>query len=388
MRKITLALILLLGLIVAAGVGLASDQLVEENHPHEDSGAAPHQDRDYCAGCHACEEPTREDPCLVSCPRHAGKFVGKHHADEGPEVVLIDQLANLYEPVVFAHRLHADMSEMTGGCENCHHYSEESGIIPACRECHEVKYTANTTDLNMPALKGAYHRQCMNCHVDWSNDTACAFCHAEANGDPSAVQHDPTDIVGVPHPMIEATPSYNYETTYADGPVVTFHHADHVDMFGLDCVACHRGDSCAKCHDSTGQKEPVKLDHVNSCYTCHGERDCSFCHSQEPKPQFDHAVSVGWKLDPYHSEVQCQTCHGDPKTYRTPSGHCADSHIHWEVGSFDHAATGLALSEDHVDLDCDSCHMDMTMEAKPSCEDCHDDQMYPEYLPGIRTGAK
>lgn len=383
MLRITLAVFLVLGMVMAAGTGLASDQLVDENHPHEDSDTISRQDRDYCAGCHACEEPTRENPCLVACPRHAGKFVGQHRADEGPEVVLIDQLANLYEPVVFAHRLHADMSEMTGGCENCHHYSEESGTIPACRECHEV--TRNTADLNMPALKGAYHRQCMNCHVDWSHDTACAFCHAEANGDPAAVPHDPTDIVGVPHPMIEATPSYNYETSYAEGPVVTFHHEDHVDMFGLDCVACHRGDSCAKCHDSNGTKEPVKLDHVTSCYSCHGERDCAFCHSQEPKPQFDHAVSVGWKLEPYHGEVQCQTCHGDPKTFRTPSGHCADCHIHWEVGSFNHAVTGLALSEDHLDLDCDSCHLDMTMEGKPSCEDCHDDAMYPEYLPGTRT---
>lgn len=388
MRKVTFVLFLIILLALAAGYGLALDQLTEENHPHAHGDLDHREDRDYCAGCHACENPTRENPCLLGCPRHEGKFLRENVVDVGPDIILIDQLANLYEPVIFAHRLHADMSEMTGGCENCHHYSEPGGVVPPCRECHEVVHTADTVDLNTPALKGAYHRQCMNCHVDWAGDNDCAFCHAEANGDPEAVPHDPTDIVGVPHPLIEAVPTYNYETTYADGPVVTFHHEDHVDMFGLDCVACHRGDSCAKCHDGNEKKERVKLDHVNSCCSCHGERDCGFCHSQEPKPKFDHAVSVGWKLDPYHGGVDCKTCHGDPKEFRYPSGRCSDCHIHWEAGSFDHAVTGLVLSEDHLDLDCDSCHLDMDMEANPSCEDCHEEERFPDYRPGTLVSAR
>ena len=68
-----------------------------------------------------------EDPCLVDCPRHGGHFYGKHEADEGPDVVVIDQLADLYRPVVFAHQLHAGMANMNGGCKNCHHYSETVG---------------------------------------------------------------------------------------------------------------------------------------------------------------------------------------------------------------------------------------------------------------------
>jgi hypothetical protein len=371
--------VLCLFALLAAGPAAGSGP-VENPHPTV-------EEENFCAGCHTCDRPTPEDPCLVDCPRHGSRFLGDHDADEGPEVVLIDQLANLYEPVVFAHRLHADMSNMTGGCENCHHYSEPGGVIPPCRECHEVNRSA--VDLNQPALKGAYHRQCMNCHRDWSHENACAFCHEEADGDPAAAHHDPTDIVGVPHPLIEATPSYFYDTSYEEAPMVTFHHEDHVEMFGLACVDCHRGDSCARCHDSERKETTVaKLDHTASCFSCHGERDCGFCHNHEAKPPFNHGTSVGWALDPYHGEVACTTCHGQPQSFRTPSGHCSDCHIHWEAGSFDHAVTGLVLSEDHVDLDCGDCHRGMNMEVPPACDDCHDEAMLPDYLPGKRVSMR
>jgi hypothetical protein len=44
------------------------------------------------------------------------------------------------------------------------------------------------------------------------------------------------------------------------------------------------------------------------------------------------------------------------------------------------------LSEDHVDLDCRDCHLEMDFSRQPSCEDCHDDPMLPDNLPGKRVG--
>jgi hypothetical protein len=376
-------LLILCAALLAATPLLAADvdQVMDPEHatgqgdPHRAGFAAS-----TCAECHACSEPTREDPCLAGCPRHGAHFYGEHASDDGPDVVIIDQLANLYEPVVFAHKLHAEMGEMGGGCVLCHHYSETSGEIPPCRSCHEVSKL--DADLRMPALKGAYHRQCMNCHRDWSHENACGFCHEEANGDAGAADaaHDPTDITGVPHPMVSATPTYTYETTYVEGPVVTFHHSDHVELFGQKCVDCHRGDSCASCHDQeVHEKKPV--DHVASCGTCHIERDCGFCHDREPMPRFDHARSTGFDLEPYHSGNTCNSCHVSPKQFQHPTGKCADCHIHWEVGNFDHKVTGLVLSEDHAELDCDNCHVDMDMSATPSCVDCHDDYEYPDVSP-------
>ena len=361
--------------LLLASTAWASDQVIEPDHPED---PLHHWEHSSCAECHVCPEPTLKNPCLVACPRH-GRFQGEHGADEGPEVVIIDQLAALYEPVVFAHKLHASMGAMSGGCTNCHHYSEDSGTIPPCRECHAPQ--RQEVDLRMPALKGAYHRQCINCHLDWSHENACGFCHAEAAQPGEPVAHDATDIVGVPHPKIEAVPTYTYETTHEPGPIVTFHHEDHVELFGQQCVDCHQGDSCASCHD-TGSQPARHLNRLTSCCSCHGQRDCAFCHSDETMPRFHHSVSTDWDLAPYHENVACTVCHGEPGNFRTPATRCVSCHIHWDVGSFDHAVTGLTLSEDHVDLDCSDCHLDMEFGVTPDCENCHDEPMLPERIPG------
>ena len=57
---------------------------------------------------------------------------------------------------------------MGGGCENCHHYNT-SGPILKCSSCHES--SRKREDVSIPDLKGAYHRQCMDCHREWSHDT-------------------------------------------------------------------------------------------------------------------------------------------------------------------------------------------------------------------------
>ena len=364
--------------------------------PADDGGQAAHRDDDpgamhrihahrqasrlACNVCHVCDEPTPDEPCLSHCPRDGSHFYGQHQADEGPEVVIIDQLADIYGPVVFAHKLHASMAKMSGGCTNCHHYSEETGTIPPCRECHDPDKTQ--VDMRMPSLKGAYHRQCINCHLDWSHENACGFCHKPADEGRSAALADSASIVGVPHPLIEATETYTYETTYEDGPLVSFHHADHVELFGQQCVDCHRGNSCAHCHDTAVSADAHPLDHTTDCLSCHAERNCGFCHTHEPQPRFDHTLTAGWDLEPYHTEADCQTCHGDPKQFHTPEGDCADCHIHWEVGGFEHGVTGLALSESHVELDCEMCHIDRDFQADPSCLYCHEDELYPDIMPG------
>ncbi len=392
MRSLRFAIALLVCLVVASAVFAGPAQVMDPAHknPVKKPATAQAATSNDCAACHSCASPTHENPCLQSCKRHGAQFKGQHTTDEGPEIVVIDQLASLYGPVVFAHRLHAGMSAMTGGCTNCHHYSPATGKVPPCRQCHEP--TRATTDLRQPALKGAYHRQCINCHLDWSHENACGFCHeqavAKADGTKPVARHDPSDIVGSRHPLIKATPTYTYQTTEKTGPVVTFHHQDHVDKFGLQCVDCHRGDSCRSCHDAGGTKERRKLDHVTTCGACHAERNCSFCHSAGAKAEFDHRASTGWTLEPFHRKVACNTCHGEPQAFRKPSRTCTSCHIHWAVGSFDHAVTGLKLNADHVELECDNCHAKMDFSKKPVCTDCHDEPMLPAKLPGVKVSRR
>lgn len=380
-RHILLAVGLFALLIPLAALGVESGQVVHKSHPEERGHQSKMSTDLNCSDCHQCARPTRQDPCLLACPRYESHFFSKQRVEESPEMIIIDQLSELYGPVVFAHQMHAEMAEMGGGCETCHHYSEQSGEIPPCRQCHDE--SQHKIDLSRPALKGAYHRQCTNCHLDWSHENACGFCHEQLVGSTATARPDSTDIIGIPHPIIEATSTYTYTTPYEDGPIVTFHHGDHVDMFGQRCVDCHKGDSCGRCHDAE-QAEPAPLNHVTSCISCHEKRDCQFCHKDQTTPSFEHGASTGWSLVPYHTDKGCESCHGAPDSFRVPKTKCTSCHIHWKDGAFDHAVTGLTLDENHVDNDCADCHVDLMFTKPPTCDNCHDEPMLPERIPGRR----
>lgn len=338
-----------------------------------------------CLECHKCEKgdyPTKNNPCLVQCPgtKTVHDFTTLKQIGKQMDIVLIDVLTEQYGPVIFAHEYHASMSRMSGGCENCHHYSENFNKIQSCSECHPQQ--SSFTNIEKPSLKGAYHRQCLNCHREWAHENACEFCHKLIDDkNVTTISDDKTDIVGVPHPLIAAEEKYVYQTGYKEGDIVTFHHEEHVDLFGQQCVNCHKGDSCCRCHEAGHEHE--KIEHTKTCCTCHQEEEnCNFCHSDKEKPPFNHTVSTGWELNKYHVNNACQDCHGPAKSFIKPSTTCTDCHIHWEEGSFTHEVTGLVLSEDHEDNDCVDCHVGMDFTKPPSCVDCHDEIEYPEELPG------
>jgi hypothetical protein len=298
--------------------------------------------------------------------------------DEGPEIVMLDQLVNRYQPVQFAHKLHASMADMSSGCSFCHHYSEVDEEVPPCRVCHNEE--SQLGNLRQPGLKGAYHRQCLGCHREWSHEAGCVACHEVKDVTASDEISDKTDIHGIPHPKITAEKKYVYYTPYEPASVVTFHHSDHVDQFGLKCVSCHQGDNCGRCHELGHKRE--KIEHVKTCITCHSEDNCVFCHSTVEKPPFNHTTSTGWELSKNHINNVCQDCHGPTKSFVKPSTVCVDCHIHWEVGSFIHDVTGLILDEDHNENECGDCHIDMDFSQAPSCTDCHDEIQYPDEYPG------
>jgi formate-dependent nitrite reductase cytochrome c552 subunit len=64
-------------------------------------------------------------------------------------------------------------------CQGCHHQSPAGEKPPLCGSCH----AAESADLELmkPALKGAYHRQCLGCHqsMDIQKPEDCSGCHAE-----------------------------------------------------------------------------------------------------------------------------------------------------------------------------------------------------------------
>ena len=352
-----------------------------------DSGGAidPQQDMKVlkinCTECHTCPDPTVADPCVKACPNLTwAQSAAKHNVSEAPDSMLLDKLVDQYSAVHFNHKIHAQMSDMYNGCETCHHYSP-AGHIPPCSKCHGGE--TNPNNLGQPSLKGAYHRQCLCCHREWSHDTKCVICHNPL--DTKAIQSnakDSTDIMGISHPVITVPSKKNYFTPYKPGPQVTFYHQQHIDLFGLRCVDCHQKENCGYCHDLNKSASLVKSqEEVHAiCSGCHESDKCGKCHDNKERPAFTHA-STGWRLNKYHTNLSCRACHPTGKMIASLDTDCKSCHSGWNSDNFEHAVTNLQLDEIHSGLDCSDCHINRDFAAKPDCSGCHDDGRLPAANP-------
>ncbi len=342
-----------------------------------------------CKTCHTCDVPTKENPCLVDCPRF-DMITVQQSPDEGPNVVTMDKLSGDYLPVIFSHRVHAEMSEMSGGCAGCHHYNT-AGPIQPCQNCHEAKRKRD--DISKPDLKGAYHRQCMDCHREWSHSTDCNSCHELKSKNTSADQQKKINKISEKkHPKVEEPTKVVYKTNSNKGKMVTFFHNQHTKLFSIDCVSCHKNESCIKCHDLQKSSQKNKLSSTASfnekhqkCFTCHKNDSCTKCHSDKEMQPFNHAASAGWALNRFHENLTCQKCHGNTNEFKKLNTACASCHNNFVSGKFDHKITGLKLDEIHSENSCEDCHLENNFAAKPSCDNCHEGFSYPNKIPGAKV---
>lgn len=330
--------------------------------------------RPPCGDCHVCESPTKANPCLEMCLYSGSEATQEHTAAEGPGLTVLNKLHGSYGPVSFNHRLHAEMVGMGDGCATCHHYSP-SGKVPPCGDCHSSQLSAPQS-LRQPSLKGAYHRQCMGCHREWSHDTKCVVCHANPEGAQLvAARIDSTDILGASHPVMTIPDTKVWTTPYKQGPVVTLHHQEHIDLFGLRCVDCHKSENCGYCHDLQKEARVAKTDtEIHAvCNDCHRQDRCGKCHDHKQKPAFSHTSDAGWPLSEFHQGLKCRACHPTGRTISKLSTQCSECHGGWDQTNFRHAVTGLQLDDLHGELDCGDCHENLQYGRIPKCSGCHDD---------------
>lgn len=111
-----------------------------------------------------------------------------------PYTVKIDGLSDEFEGNTFTHARHYNSLLKRIGddklaatfhndpkklCATCHHNSPLSATPPKCVSCHSPTISATQTE--RPALKAAYHLQCMTCHdnmkVARPQNTSCNTCH-------------------------------------------------------------------------------------------------------------------------------------------------------------------------------------------------------------------
>jgi Ni/Fe-hydrogenase subunit HybB-like protein len=353
-----------------------------------------------CRACHYCDTPTADDPCLRRCSRPHARDT---RSQRGPDGVILSELEDVYLPVPFDHKGHADMAEMTEGCVICHHHTPEGEEHPACRTCHPVLDAE--ADIDKPALRGAYHQQCLNCHREWINERDCDICHREKAGRlaserPVAVPSE-DDILGVMHrPIPEPdTDIYSRSLPITETRVI-FRHREHTHRFGLRCVECHHERSCTHCHTKEREPEQTRTlaEHHGRCIRCHkhdmnltGRQTgrCGRCHWQEgqPKPEpFEHA-STGWPLSRFHEARSCRECH-ERVPYVSPDRDCKACHGNWSPATFDHSVTGQLLDENHRETDCAECHPDGRFDGPPTCNNCHDQESDGITFPARRPGPQ
>jgi hypothetical protein len=346
-----------------------------------------------CTFCHTCDNPTAGAPCLRACPRTSAAAIAEDMLRKrGPNVVILNELEDLYLPVPFDHRGHAHMALMTDRCEVCHHHAPEGSVQPACKNCHGV--APEQENIRKPNLKVAYHRQCMSCHREWSGETKCAACHPPKSGKgqkvPTVEELLKEMPAPIPEPRIEMI--YEPESKPEVGPKIVFRHKEHIN-FGLECASCHHEDSCSRCHAiGAGQERPsgIPAEGHRACAGCHDVENkdaCDHCHWREgerkPKP-FDHARRTGWPLSRHHAEVGCRGCH-QALPFRKLDRDCNLCHGDWKPDTFDHAVTGQVLDENHEEANCVDCHADRKFDSPPKCDECHEEDegiAFPAQRPG------
>ncbi|MBW1642128.1 MAG: cytochrome C [Deltaproteobacteria bacterium] len=171
-----------------------------------------------CSGCHSrmpktaakdstCQKCHMDSPLQRLNPKGIGEesyarmllqsrtaAKGSYKESEIPDKIIIKDMVNKYEEVNFPHRkivkaltAGIDKSKLAtafhnGGntvCQGCHHNSPLSKKPPRCGNCHGQPF--NEKNPFIPGKMGAYHRQCIGCHMEMGikKPAGCTECHKE-----------------------------------------------------------------------------------------------------------------------------------------------------------------------------------------------------------------
>ena len=86
----------------------------------------------------------------------------------------------------------------------------------------------------------------------------------------------------------------------------------------------------------------------------------------------------------YHGSLNCVKCHKTKNKFTGLNKKCISCHSN-DDGYFDHDITGISLDETHIEFECESCHQSNNYSKKPSCIECHDEDIsFPDLIPGER----
>jgi hypothetical protein len=246
---------------------------------------------------------------------------------------------------------HADVS-----CAQCHQGNRFAGTPTACFGCHANDFTGTRNPNHVAA---GFPQDCATCHttLTWSAATFNhdTFTHFALTGAHVSVACSQCHVGG----------KFGGEPTTCEGC--------HLADFGRTTNPNHRtsgfSTSCDTCHTTTSWQNakfnhsasrfPLTGAHVNvACAQCHLNGDftntptqCSGCHLPDfQKTTNPSHVAGGFPQD-------CSMCH-------TTAG--------WTGATFNHAATGFALTGAHNSVQCSQCHTNNNFSlTSAACWNCH-----------------
>ena len=296
-------------------------------------------------------------------------------------------------------------------CLNCHTSDFNGTTNPphkaanyptGCAFCHS---TANWTNAEFNhaatgfALTGFHTSlQCVQCHSDGAFDLtsgACINCHAadfaNTTNPPHAAANYPQGCASCHTTSNWTSATFNHTAT---GFALTGFHTS------LQCVLCHSdgafdltSGACINCH-SVDFANTTNPPHAAAGYP----QDCTLCHSTTnwTSATFSH-TATGFALTGAHTSLSCAQCHLGNFSLTSPAclnchtsdfngttnpphkaanypTDCAFCHTtaSWAGATFDHAATGFALTGLHSALQCVQCHTGNTFNlTSGACLNCH-----------------
>jgi hypothetical protein len=270
-------------------------------------------------------------------------------------------------------------AETGGECKACHVAPWESATMAdRCVVCHadigeqmrDVATVHGTLLHNNPSL-------------------GCRHCHPEHRG--ANAQLTVMDDATFPHEVVGFSLNGHQQTAAREPFQCDDCHQGDITTFALQtCDTCHRqmdvgfmtahtlsfGSACLDCHDGV-DRLGQNFDHNVFSFKLTGAHvglACVQCHIN--------ARGLG----DFHATLQdCYSCHHNDEPHAGRFGlDCSQCHTAdgWTPAKFDHNLAAFKLEGKHVEVACESCHVNGQYKATPmDCFSCHqqDDEHNGQY---------
>jgi hypothetical protein len=349
----------------------------------------------HCTLCHQFTAPVSEQTGLdtsrtLLVPREQ-ECLGCHEMRQ--------RLAD-FDPAAEPH------DAVCGACHDPHKQETPEAAFETCATsgCHARADTITPFHRGLRAGVLADCGECHKAHTWHLESTQCLTCHRGILEDRPQTRARPSADAGGAGTGLLASPMFLFAQAVQQAPAQAQTPPDisHRQHRELQCTACHRA--------AGGRHGELTVRTVRDCQSCHHAEDralpCARCHQtaelreQRNVPmRFSLSVARQPATRPvpfrhsWHTDVQCNACHGEPVT-KAVTADCGSCHAQHHVVEADCRLCHKPAKSDHTrqaHLGCagSGCHSlsqpVALQETRNVCLTCHNDMV--NHRPGRECAA-